>query len=235
MAIRRSSAISVSSAKERLERAQSLVGADGQTILPMSMRTADVPMAAADTTEKTPDYHLPWTGLVVEETLRKMMEFNPSEVGGIIVLESTETNPADADKVLDPGNYTANYMVSTGGSWPESFTGSTPTNLTVYSKDGVLYQIIESMGDKYARFSTDGGNTWSVWSPKSTNSGGIDTSGGEDTPAPDPVEDLKEEVEQIQQKLANGLTMSTEEVGQAMLDGTFDYDTVINTNPTENP
>ena len=139
MAIRRSSVTSVTSAANRAARVANL----------STTPTGGVTTYAG----KTPDYHLPWTGAVVEETLRKMMEFDPSTAGGVIVLESSEGKPANADTVLDPGNYTANFM--TGTSWPSEIEGVTPTNLIVYEKDGIIYQMVEAMCDRFVRYSTD--------------------------------------------------------------------------------
>lgn len=172
---------------------------------------------------KTPDYHLPWTGSVVEETLRKAMDLDPSEMGGVIVLPSTSSEPANIDSVLDPGNYVANYMTGTTG-FPSELAGVTPINLSVFTKDGILYQIVEGMGDKFARYSKDNGGTWSVFSPKATNSGGIDTSGTGQEPAPDPVEDLEDRVENIENIVSAGVSIGTEEDATKMLNGTYDYD-----------
>ena len=218
MAIRRSSVTSVTSAANRAARVANLStpSADGATTY------------ANGDTGKTPDYHLPWTGAVVEETLRKMMEFDPSTAGGVIVLESSEGSPANADTVLDPGNYTANFM--TGTSWPSEITGVTPTNLIVYEKDGIIYQLVEAMGDRFVRYSTDSGTSWSAWSEKAVNSGGIDTSGEPDTPKDDPFQDLVDRVDSIENQIetivgGDTVSIGSTEEGQAILDGTFDYDT----------
>lgn len=173
------------------------------------------------TPTKTPDYHLPWTGSKVEETLRKAMDLDPSTIGGVLVLASTAEEPANIDSVLDPGNYVANYMTGTG--FPSELTGVTPINLSVFTKDDILYQIVEGMGDKFARYSKDGGASWSVFSPKATNSGGIDTSGTGQDPAPDPVEDLDNRVTAIEAIVSAGVTVGTTEDAQAMLNGTYDY------------
>lgn len=217
MAIRRSSVTSVTSAANRAARVANL----------STTSTGGVTTYADSDTGKTPDYHLPWTGAVVEETLRKMMEFDPSTAGGVIVLESSEGEPANADTVLDPGNYTANFM--TGTSWPPEIEGVTPTNLIVYEKDGVIYQLVEAMGDRFVRYSTDQGASWSAWSEKAVNSGGIDTSGEPDEPKEDPFQDLVDRVDGIENQIetiVGGETVSigTTEEGQAILDGTYDYD-----------
>ena len=229
MAIRRSTAVSVTSASNRAAR-----------VAAMQLNESGVqavPRAEGDTsssTGKTPDYHLPWTGEVVEETLRKMMEFDPATAGGIIILASTSSEPANADTVLDPGNYTADFMTGTG--WPSEIQGVTPTNLIVYEKDGVLYQLVEAMGDRYVRFSTDNGANWSVFSEKAVNTGGIDTSGEPDEPKPDPFEEMGDKITNIEQDITNiqntleeissgSLAAGSVEEGEAMLDGTYDYDT----------
>lgn len=202
----------------------SVSSAAARTASAANLSTYGVSTLADTTTEgKTPDYHLPWTGAVVEETLRKAMEMDPSEMGGVIVLESTYSTPANIDAVLDPGNYVANYMTATG--FPSELEGVIPVNVSVFLKDGILYQVVEGMGDKFARYSKDSGATWSVFSPKSTNSGGIDTSGSGEDPTPDPVEELEDRVNSLETLVANGVSVGTEEVAQAMLDGTYDYDT----------
>ena len=156
------------------------------------------------------------------------MELNPSETGGVIVLPSTSSEPANIDSILDPGNYVANYMTGTTG-FPSELVGVTPINLSVFTKDGILYQIVEGMGDKFARYSKDNGGTWSVFSPKATNSGGIDTSGTGQNPAPDPVEDLEDRVSAIETTIdavvAGAVSVGTEKDATKMLNGTYDYDT----------
>lgn len=201
----------------------SVSSAETRTAAAATLATYGVTTLADVTTEsKTPDYHLPWTGAVVEETLRKAMELDPTEMGGVIVLESTYSTPANIDNVLDPGNYVANYMTATG--FPSELTGVVPVNVSVFLKNSILYQVVEGMGDKFARYSKDSGATWSVFSPKSTNSGGIDTSGSGQNPTPDPVEDLEDRVSALETLVAAGVSVGSEEDAEAMLDGTYDYD-----------
>lgn len=201
--------------------------ATARTAAASTLSEYPVSTLADDTPTKTPDYHLPWTGKVVEDTLRKAMEMDPSEMGGVLVLPSTYEEPANIDTVLDPGNYVANYMTATG--FPSELSGVTPINLQVFTKDGILYQIVEGLGDKFARYSKDNGVSWSVFSPKPINSGGIDTSGAGDVPTPDPIEELDKRVEALEDIIAGGVTVggvtlgSTEDA-QKMLDGTYDYD-----------
>ena len=199
MAVRKSSLVMTSN-EERIAMANAAVAASSET--------------------STPDYHLPWTGPVVEETLRKMMDFDPSTAGGVIALKSTAEAPANLDTVLDPGSYIANYVTATG--LPEDAQGVTPTTMTVFSKDGILYQVIDALGNKWARFSKDNGASWSVWSPKSTNSGDIDTSGDGSTPQEDPMEDITNQVNIFKTK---GVTVGTTEQAAAMLAGKYDWDT----------
>lgn len=184
-----------------------------------------IAMAASASTQTTttPDYHLPWTGAVVEATLRKMMDFNPGEVGGIIVLESSSDAPANIDSVVEPNNYTAKYM--TGSNWPEELKGASPVNLSVSTKDGVIYQLIESMGNKWIRYSTDDGGTWSKWIVKATNSGDIDTEDPDGDPPKDPVTIINENIEVLQNFMKASITVGTEDIATAMLEGKFDYDT----------
>lgn len=200
MATVRKSSLMMTSNQERIQMAQAAVAAAGET--------------------PTPDYHLPWTGPVVEETLRKMMDFNPDEAGAVIVLTSTKEEPANLDTVLDPGNYVANYITATG--LPEDAQGITPNNISVVSKEDILYQIIECMGNKWIRYSKDAGDSWSAWSPKSTNSGEIDTSGTGEDPQPDPMEEITNQVNIFKTK---GVQIGTAEQATAMLAGKYDWDT----------
>ena len=99
-----------------------------------------------------------------------------------------------------------------------------------YEKDGVIYQLVEAMGDRFVRYSTDSGASWSAWSEKAVNSGGIDTSGEPDEPKEDPFQDLVDRVDGIEgqiETIVGGDTVSigSTEEGQAILDGTYDYDT----------
>lgn len=178
--------------------------------------------SAASTSTTTPDYHLPWTGAVVEETLRKMMNFNPNEVGGIVVLESSSDAPANIDSVVEPNNYTAKYMTAT--NWISDLTGASPVNLSVFTQDGIVYQLVESMGNKWIRFSTDNGANWSDWIVKATNSGDINTEDPEEEQK-DQITIINENLTQINNTLAASITVGPTDIGEAMLNGTFDYDT----------
>ena len=228
MAIRSSTAVSTSSAAARMARAEEmnkLAAQNGQLVMSLNANSGIDTQANGDgTTPKTPDYHLPWTGEVVEETLRKMMDFDPDQAGGVTVLPSTEGAPAQIDEVLDAGNYTANYMTSTLSVFPPDLTDVSPINLVVYEKDGIIYQMIEGMGDRYTRFTEDNGASWSVWSPKSTTSGGINT-GDPETPAEDPIEDIQDRLEQLETSLGASVTVGTAEQATAMLEGKYDWDT----------
>lgn len=176
----------------------------------------------------TPDYHLPWTGEVVEELLRKMYDFDPNTAGGITVLTSTESSPAESDTVLDAGNYVANYMTSTLSTWPSDLTGVTPINLIVYEKDGVLYQLIEGMGDRYVRYSSDTGTTWSEWESKPIASGGIGTGSEDEKNAleqlQDDVSSITERLDALDTSIAGFVTVGTTEEATAMLNETYDWD-----------
>ena len=177
----------------------------------------------------TPDYHLPWTGEVVEETLRKMMNFDPSTAGGVIVLQSTSESPANLDTVLDPNNYTANYVTATG--LPEEAQGVTPTTMTVFLHDGITYQLIDALGNKWIRYTKDNGVSWSAWSPKSTTSGELDTSGDGSTPQEDPIEEMQTTVNIFK---TEGVRVGDAETATAMLEGRYDWDTGEIT-PAEKP
>ena len=188
---------------------------------------SSVQAKAEETT--TPDYHLPWTGEVVEETLRKMMNFDPSTAGGVVVLQSTSEAPANLDTVLDPNNYTANYVTATG--LPEEAQGVTPTTMTVFLHDGITYQLIDALGNKWIRYTKDNGASWSAWSPKSTNSGELDTSGDGSTPQEDPIEEMQTTVNIFK---TEGVRVGDAETATAMLEGRYDWDTGEIT-PAEEP
>lgn len=220
MAIRRSNAVTLSSAKERQAKAAEYANVadyNGNVVMPLA--------ASATSGEKTPDYHLPWTGAVVEETLRKMMDFDPASAGGVIVLESTAGEPAEIDGLIEPGNYTARYAKSTLRPFPEELTGVSPINIIVYEKDNVNYQMIEGMGDRYTRYSTDEGTSWSVWSDKATNTGGINRGDDPETPAEDPFKEVTDKVTDLEQTVAKSVTLGTTEEATAMLEGKYDWDT----------
>lgn len=188
---------------------------------------------AGDSNAKTPDYHLEETGNEVQELLHKIKNLDPNKIGGVIILESSSGSPANADTVLNAGSYVASYMTSTG--FPAEFQNATPIRLDVDVKQGVTYQTIECMGNKYQRWSNDGGTAWSQWATKSTNSGTVDTSDPETPPEKDPVTVIQENITVIQGDItelqetvnnlsAGSITLGTEEEGEQILAGTFDYD-----------
>lgn len=194
------------------------------TLSTTAQRTAMA--ASAESVAKTPDYHLPWTGPVVEQALQKAMDLDPSSVGGILVVPSTSDTPANADDIVDPGEYIANFF--TASDLPAELQGVTPVKLTVSIKDGIIYQEIEGLGDKWTRFSSDNGDTWSVWSPKPTASGGIDISGDPEVPTPDPIDDITDRLDKIEKNmsgtLTSGASFGSEEMAQQMLAKTYNYD-----------
>lgn len=181
---------------------------------------ANMLAAALASSTSTPDYHLPWPGETVEDAIRKMIEFDPNSTGGVITLKSTAETPANLDTVKDPGCYTAKYVTAT--NLPEDVQNVVPVNMVVTTSDGILYQVIEALGNKWVRFSKDNGETWSVFSPKSTNSGEIDTSGDGTTPEKDPMVNITTQVELFQ---TSGARIGTEEMATAMMEGKYDYDT----------
>ena len=202
MALEKSSAVTLSSTAERTAMA-----------------------AAAESVAKTPDYHLPWTGPVVQSAIQKAIDLDPNSIGGIHTLPSTSDQPANADDIIDPGEYIANFF--TASDLPPELVGVTPVKLTVSVKGGVIYQEIEGLGDKWTRFSSDNGATWSVWSPKPTASGGIDISGDPEVPAPDPIDDITKRLTNIEKSmdatLKSGASIGTEAMAQQMLTKTYDY------------
>lgn len=197
--------------------------------------------AEGDTNLKPPDYHLPFTGDQVVEALWKIINLNLNEVGGITKIESTEDAPCNLDTVMNPGNYMTDYI--TGATVPDEFVGMKPININVAVKTdpndpnapNTIIQIVESGGNKYYRWTKDGGLTWSQFAPKSTNSGPIDTTVDPTEPPPkDPVtvleertDDIEDEIANIKVAVANSLRLGTAEVGAQIMNGSFDYDTVI--------
>lgn len=207
---------------------------------------------------KTPDYHLPFTGPEVEDALWKIIRLDLNEVGGVTIIESTPDAPANLDVIVEPGNYTLEYAQA--ATFPDELVGVTILNLGVFRQaDGTLIQILEGAGQTWYRFSKDEGQTWSQFAIKSTN-GPIDTSGDPTTPpGKDPITILEEHADEVDRKLQQidqDLTDITEqinnmqtsitdsmlwlgsaEVGTQIVNGTFDYDTVLTrptpTQPTE--
>lgn len=198
--------------------------------------------ASGDTNVKPPDYHLPFTGDQVVEALWKIINLNLKEVGGITKIDSSEENPFNLDTLTTGGNYMTDYI--TGSTVPEEFQGMKPININVAIKtneDGsnTIIQIVESGGNKYYRWTKDGGITWSKFAPKSTNSGPIDDTGDPTADPPkDPVTVLEERTDKNEQDITNifttinnmkatALRLGTPEIGTQIMNGTFDYDTVI--------
>lgn len=194
-----------------------LIGANNQR-LSFAAAAASTTPSGGSSTAKTPDYHLPWTGPVVEAALQKIIDLDLSKIGGIKVLDSSVTEPFDLDTLVDIGNYTTTYVVDT--LFPDDIKGSSPVNVSVFTKDGYLFQLIETMGNRYARFSDDSGTTWSVLSPK-INNGPIDTS-DPSTPAKDPIDDLADRVEALENG-AGSLKLGTVEDAKKMINGTYVY------------
>lgn len=197
--------------------------------------------AEGDTNLKPPDYHLPFTGEQVTDALWKIINLNLNEVGGITKITSTEDAPTNLDTIMNPGNYMTDYI--TGATVPEEFAGMKPININVAVKTdptdpnapNTIIQIVESGGNKYYRWTKDNGVTWSQFAPKSTNSGPIDTTvDPTKDPPKDPVtvleertSDIEDEIADIKVSVANSLRLGTTEIGTQIMNGTFDYDTVI--------
>lgn len=207
-----------------------------------AMRTADGSNISlydtGDTNLKPPDYHLPFTGDQVVDALWKIINLNLNEVGGITKIISTEEAPCSLDTITTPGNYMTDYI--TGSTIPDEFVGMKPININVAVKtnpDGsnTIIQVVESGGNKYYRWTKDGGITWSQFAPKSTNSGEIDTDVDPTDPPPkDPVtvleeraDTLEDDVKKLKTAVANSLRLGTAEIGTQIMNGSFDYDTVI--------
>lgn len=192
--------------------------------------------AAVDSIAKVPDYHLPYTGDQTSFAIKKILELDLHGVGGIYILDSTKENPANLDTVADPGKYVANYVTATG--IPPDVAGCTPVSMDVFTKDGYIFQLTDSMGDLYYRYSNDGGNTWSIWIPKSSTSGGLPIiPEGQDPTIPpkDAITIINEhltkidgDITTIQGDITNikrdMLHLGPEATATAMLAKTFDYD-----------
>lgn len=209
---------------------------------------ADEGGAASGSNLKTPDYHLPFTGPEVEDALWKIIRLNLNEVGGVTIIESTADAPANLDIIVDPGNYTLEYAQA--ATFPDTLVGVTVLNLGVFKDaDGTLIQILEGAGQTWYRFSKDEGQTWSQFAVKSTN-GPIDTSGNvTDPPGKDPITILNEHAQKVDQDISSintsitninkeiqdlknsvsgsMLWLGTTTVGTQIVNGTFDYDTVL--------
>ena len=185
-------------------------------------RAALAAAAIADTIQKTPDYHLPYTGEQVQFAIKKILELDLNKVGGFIVLESTVDNPANIDNVVDPGQYIANYIYATG--LPDDLADTHPVAVKVYYTGDTLYQITDAMGDTWYRFSKDGGETWSPWYPKSSTQGGCPTEWPDGTEPKDVITIINEAIEDIYSRLARCISLGQPEIAKAMLEYRFDYD-----------
>ena len=206
-------------------------------------------MPAADTNNetnlKTPDYHLPFTGIQVEDALWKIIRLDLHDTGGIKILESSPEAPSNLDTLLDGGNYVTDYAQA--ATFPDEFVGLKPLNIHVTEKDNgdgsrSVIQILEAGGNRYYRWTKDEGTTWSAFPPKPTNSGPIDMSGDPTAPpGKDPItiinetlntygdrlDDIDEDITLINKKLLSSLRVGESSVALQILAGTFDYDTVI--------
>lgn len=185
-------------------------------------RNAMAAAALADTIQKTPDYHLPYTGEQVQFAIKKILELDLNKVGGFIILESSQENPADIDRVTDPGQYIANYITAT--LLPSELQDTHPVAVKVYYSGDTLYQITDAMGDTWYRFSKDGGETWSPWYPKSTTQGGCPTEFPDGVEPKDVITIINEQIQDIYARLARCISLGQPEIATAMLEGRFDYD-----------
>lgn len=172
------------------------------------------------TTSANADYHLPWTGEVVQETLQKAMDIDLDGIGGVTIIESSTTEKADVDSVTDKGNYTIEYPDDS--DFPDEAKGVSPVTLNVYEQDGLLIQLLEAAGNRYIRWFDETTGRWSVWSPKTDNSE-IDTS-DPSTPADDPIEKLDERVTTLENATVEAdVKWGSVADAQKMLAGTYDY------------
>lgn len=214
---------------------------------------ADTSGAASGSNLRTPDYHLPFTGPEVEDALWKIINLKIEGVGGITIIESSVDAPYNLDLLVNPGNYVLDYAQS--NTFPDSLKGVTVLNVSVYrNAQGHLIQIMEAAGQKWYRFSQNGGLTWSAWAVKTTNGpDDIDTTRDPAQPAPkDPITVLEENQAELEKKIGDvntaignintritnletsisNLSGSMLKLGPAdtatkILNGTFDYDTVV--------
>lgn len=186
-------------------------------------REALAAAAVADSVTRTPDYHLPYTGEQVQFAIKKILELDLNHVGGIIILPSSENDPAWLDNVTDLGHYIAIYVDGTG--LPDEVKNAHPVIITNFEYNGILFQTTSSMGDTWYRFSKDGGETWSKWYPKSTTSGGLPTEWPEGVEPKDMITIINEKLDDIYYLLSHNLNLAQPEIAQAMLEKRFDYDT----------
>ena len=173
------------------------------------------------TTSGNSDYHLPWTGEVVQETLQKAMDIDLSGIGGIKTVESDATHPANPNELMEKGSYTINYVDDS--DFPDDVKGISPVQMYIYEQDGILMQLLEAGGNSYIRWFDESTGLWSVWSPK-TDNGKIDTS-DPSVPAEDPIQELDERVTILENATVEAdVKWGSVEDAQKMIAGTYDYD-----------
>lgn len=187
-----------------------------------------------NTNLRTPDYHLPYTGLEVHQALQKIMDLDLNEVGGTTIIPSEPTAPADIDHLTQLGNFIINYIQAS--DLPADLQGYQPINLSVYrDPNGHLVQLIEAGGIKYYRISDDNGLTWSEWILKSTNEPDIPSGkpGPGETP-PNVIKTIQDTIATHGTDIANlgtqlnGVKGNYVKLGAvndatAMLNGTYNY------------
>lgn len=110
-------------------------------------------------------YELAYSGPEVDDAIRKIQELDPSSIGGIIELESTETTPYNLNFLRTPGLFTTRYVFS--GAAPSGVDCISPVYIYVSRFTvGETVKLIQSLsaGDAtYTRSSDDGGLTWDNW------------------------------------------------------------------------
>lgn len=124
----------------------------------------------------------------IEEAIASYLNYDPDQTNGWIGLESTEENPIDLDIVVNLGNYTMDYAITSNpaeSTAPAPTIKSSPINVSVVNVDGKLIQIIMDENDIYIReFLTINPYTFSDWK-KLDESTKIDISATEPTDAKD--------------------------------------------------
>lgn len=191
----------------------------------------------------TPDYHLLMTGEEVEALLNKIKNLNLDEIGGIIKIESSQESPANVDSITEKGKYYADYMTG-GDTFPDELKQASPVYVTITESTipgdpdptNLVVKVAEANGNTYMSWSTDGGSNWSDWVSKPDGATKMPPDLDPDTGKPvseiteieGEIENIKDDIQDILDQIGQGgsdLTLGSEAMGDAMLDGTYDYDT----------
>lgn len=113
-------------------------------------------------------YELGYTGKEVDEALNRIKNLTPGtgSGGGIVELESSETNPYNLNFLRAPGLYRAEYVYQITAPGQAGEFRSVITYVARHedgTPDGVLSQTCYLGSESWKRASTDAGVTWSEW------------------------------------------------------------------------